>query len=284
MALQESSDRAGAFKLRSSWGAIRTPGNTFARQALLSYKALFLWLNWPAYVSNVFLRPGLIVAMFALMGQFARGDGAAEAYVIGLTAYAVPSIVMGGVLQSFYYERAFGTLSFLFASPAGRASAYYARGVLHLPNALLAVASALALSAVLLPIDAGRADWGAVTACFVAMAFSCTTCALFWGSFCIFFRDWQSFYSLMITVFLVFTGAIIPREVLPPGAYEFGGLLPTTFGIEGLREAFEGSGVRGIERELMLEGLIGTAYAVAGLGLFRALEAHARRSGAYDAG
>ena len=85
--------------------------STFWRQAYLSYKGLFLWLNWPAYVSNVFLRPGLIVAMFALMGEFARGDDAAAAYVIGLTAYAVPSIVFGGVLQSFYYERAFGTLS-----------------------------------------------------------------------------------------------------------------------------------------------------------------------------
>jgi ABC-type polysaccharide/polyol phosphate export permease len=284
MAIEQSGNRAGSawplsLRLSLAW----TPNSTFARQALLSYKGLFLWLNWPAYVSNVFLRPGLIVAMFALMGQFARGDGAAEAYVIGLTAYSVPSIVMGGVLQSFYYERAFGTLSYLFASPAPRASTFFARGMLHLPNALLAVGAALLLSALLLPIDTARADWGAMTLCFCVMAASCTACALCWGSLCIFFRDWQSFYSLAITVFLVFTGAIIPRDSLPPVAHEFGALLPTTFGIEGLRDAFEGAGVTTIGRKLALEALVGAAYAAGGLWGFRALEAHARRSGAYEA-
>ena len=189
---------------------------------------------------------------------------------------------MGGVLQGFYYERAFGTLSYLFASPASRASSFYARGVLHLPNALLAVGSALALSALLLPIDTARADWGAVTLCFVAMGVSCTACALFWGSFCIFFRDWQSFYSLMITLFLVFPGAIIPREVLPPVAREFGALLPTTFGIEGLRQGFEGAGVSVIWKQLALEVLIGAAYLVAALWVFRGLEAHAKRTGAFE--
>jgi ABC-type polysaccharide/polyol phosphate export permease len=257
--------------------------NTFWRQAYLSYKGLFLWLNWPAYASNVFLRPGLIVAMFALMGEFARGEDAAESYVIGLTAYAVPSIVFGGVLQSFYYERAFGTLSYLYASPAGRASGFYARGLLHLPNAVLAVAAALALSALLLPVDAAGADWVSVSACFLVMAATCTACALFWGSFCIFFRDWQSFYSLAITVFLVFTGAVIPRDDLPPVAYEFGALLPTTFGIDALRHAFDGAGLAAVRTDLVLEALVGAVYAVTALAVFKALEGHARRTGAYEA-
>jgi hypothetical protein len=66
-------------------GVLAREARLAGRQAYLSYKGLFLWLNWPAYVSNVFLRPGLIVAMFALTGRFARGEAAVEAYVIGLT-------------------------------------------------------------------------------------------------------------------------------------------------------------------------------------------------------
>jgi hypothetical protein len=155
---------------------------TLARQAYLSYKGLFLWLNAPAYVSNVLLRPGLIVAMFALTGRFARGEAAVEAYVIGLTAYAVPSIVMGGVLQSFYYERSFGTLSSVFASRGGRAGSYYARGVLHLPNAALVVIAALGFSAVFLQAGFGGANWGAVLACDTSMAAAAVACALCWAN------------------------------------------------------------------------------------------------------
>lgn len=256
---------------------------TLFRQAYLSYKGLFLWLNWPAYISNVFLRPGLIVAMFALTGHFARGRDAAEAYVIGLTAYSIPSIIMGGVLQGFYYERAFGTLSFFFASSGSRLASFFARGALHFPNAVLAVIASIVFSLLVLPTDFARADWASVTACYLTMGVSCTLCALCLGSFCVLFRDWQSFYSLAITLFLVFPGVIIPRSSLPHGALELGALLPTTFGVEALRRAFEGAGLSAVGGKLALEALVGAGYAVAGYGLFCWIEAHARRSGAYEA-
>ncbi len=256
---------------------------TLARQAYLSYKGLFLWLNWPAYVSNVFLRPGLIVAMFALTGRFARGEGAVEAYVIGLTAYAVPSIVMGGVLQGFYYERSFGTISFLFASRGSRVASFLTRGLLHLPNAVLVVVAALGFSAVFLHAGFRDANWGAVTACYVVMAVAATACALCWANLCIVLRDWLMLYSLMLTVFLVFTGAVIPRDELPLGLGVAGAALPVTHALGGLREAYAGAGLGAIASSLALEALVAIGYAVLGYVLFRAVEAHARRTGAYAA-
>ena len=253
------------------------------RQAYLSYKGLFLWLNWPAYVSNVFLRPGLIVAMFALTGRFARGEAAVEAYVIGLTAYAVPSIVMGGLLQSFYYERSFGTLSFFFASRGSRAVSLLTRGVPHLPNAALVVVAGLLFSGAFLHTRFEGANWGAVTACYVVMALASMACALCWANLCIVLRDWLVVYSLMLTVFLVFTGVAIPRDELPLGLGAVGAALPVTHGLAGLRAAFEGAGVSSVAAHLAREALVGVAYAIAGYALLRAIEAQARRSGAYAA-
>jgi hypothetical protein len=76
---------------------------------------------------------------------------------------------------------------------------------------------------------------------------------------------------------------IIPRSSLPHGALELGALLPTTFGVEALRRAFEGAGLSAVGGKLALEALVGAGYAVAGYGLFCWIEAHARRSGAYEA-
>jgi len=254
-----------------------------SREAYLSYKALFLWLNWPAYISNVIVRPGLIVAMFALTGRFARGEDAVESYVIGLTAYAVPSIVMGGVLQGFYYERSFGTIGFLYASRGSRVGSFFGRGLLHLPNAALVVAAALGFSNLFLHTGFGDANWGAVVACYALMVLAATACALCWANLCIVLRDWLMLYSLMLTVFLVLTGVIIPRDELPAGLGAVGAALPVTHALEGLRAAYAGAGVEVIATDLMLEAVVGVVYGVLGYGLFRAVEARARRSGAYAA-
>ena len=56
---------------------MQTLVGNFVTQSYLSYKALFFWLNWPAYTSNVFIRPVLLMAMFSLAGRFAGDEGAA---------------------------------------------------------------------------------------------------------------------------------------------------------------------------------------------------------------
>ena len=86
-------------------------------QAYLSYKGLFLWLNWPAFVSNVAIRPVLTLFMFALVGRFALDQDSAEYYMIGLSAHAVSGILLGGIIQGFFYERLFGTLSHILRVP-----------------------------------------------------------------------------------------------------------------------------------------------------------------------
>ena len=95
---------------------------TWYRQALLSYKGLFLWLNWPGYISNIFVRPVLLVMMFSLTGRFARGEDAAATFAIGMTAYGIANLLLGGIMQGFYYERAFATLGMLFTSRAAACS------------------------------------------------------------------------------------------------------------------------------------------------------------------
>ncbi len=251
-------------------------------QSMLSYRGLFLWLNWPGYLSNILFRPILAVVMFGLTGRFARGDDAAEAFAIGITAYGVANLVLGAILQGFYYERAFATLGFLFASSGSRLQNFLCRGVLHWPNAILSVAASLFAAHYIIGIDFGGANWGAVALGFILISTTMIPFALFLGNFCIPIRDWQAPYGLTQIAFLALTGAIIPRDDLPDGIRELGGLLPITHGLEAVRAAFDGASLSAVSDDLLLEAAVGIAYAVAGYVLFRTFETYARRSGAYE--
>jgi ABC-2 type transport system permease protein len=255
---------------------------TWYRQALLSYKGLFLWLNWPGYISNIFVRPVLLIMMFSLTGRFARGEEAAAAYAIGMSAYGIANLLLGGIMQGFYYERAFATLSMLFASSGSRLQNYLCRGVFHWPNALLSLAISLLAVRFVLGIEFGEANWPAVSLAFVLITTSTTLFALALGNLCIAIRDWQAPYGVTQIAFLTLSGALIPRADLPPGLRELGGLLPVTHGLQAVRAALEGASLKGVSDDLFLEAVVGAGYAVAGYALFRASETYARQTGAYE--
>lgn len=255
---------------------------TLARQAYLSYKALFGWLNWPAYISTIFFRPAFIVAIFGLTGRFARGDAASEHYIVGMTAFAIPHILMGAVLQSFASERAFATLGFLFASTGNRFQAYVSRSLLHYPNAMATVASSVVFAIIFLGTDFAAADWPLVVFCYLLMIASTLTFGLFLGNLAIAFRDWQVSFNIMQATFMSLTGAIIPLSALPVGLRQLSEVLPVTHGLMALRAAYGGASLSAIGDELAMEALIGLAYLSFGYVGFRGVEVYARRTGAYE--
>ena len=252
------------------------------RQALLSYKGLFLWLNWFGYISNIFLRPVLMVLLFSLTGRFARGESAVETFAIGMTAYGIANLLMGGIMQGFYYERSFATLSMLFASSGSRLQNYLCRGVFHWPNAIVGVVMGMLAAKFILGVDFAGANWPAASVAFVLMTTTVALFALFLGNFCIPVRDWQAIYGSTQIAFLALTGALIPTSSLPVGLHELSYVLPMTHGLEAARAAFDGAGLSTISDQLLLEALVGIAYGFAGFSLFRVFELRARQSGAYE--
>jgi hypothetical protein len=126
---------------------------SYLAQALYCYKGLFMWLSWPAYISNVFLRPVLFVVMFAILGRFTRSPAEAQEYMVGMAAYSIAWIIIAGVSQSFYYDRVFGTLPFVFGSSVNRMTNFFSRGALHLPNGLISVATGLLVAWLVLDLD-----------------------------------------------------------------------------------------------------------------------------------
>ena len=254
----------------------------FLIQSLATYKALFGWLSTASYVSNVVLRPALMVLLFGFVGRFAANEDGATFYVLGRVLYSIVWIHIAGIVQSFFYERTYGTASALFASPFNRFTNYLARGIFHFPNGLLAAGVSLLVAWPIFSLAMGDFNWLPVLAVMLAVSTSSVMFALFTGTIAITVRDYDSVYPAFAGVLLVLTGSVIPVSQLPDVFYGMSQILPLTHGLDAFRSAFAGAGFEVIADDIVLELGIGMGYLVTGFGIFKAFERSARRSGVFD--
>ena len=252
-------------------------------QAYYSYKGLFLWLNWPAYVSNVFIAPVVLVVMLTLTGRFAGESDSAEYYILGTAAYGISAILHGGILQSFYYERVFGTLSLIYASRSNRWPTYWTKGMLHYPNGILSASTSLFFGWLMLDLDIFRGKLGdsgrlaSAHTFFPAYPLLCSS-----ATFSIAFRNWFNTLLFANGILLTLTGVIIPTNELPGLLSEIGLILPLTHGLSAVRETFAGASIGSVGSDILYELVVGLSYLLAGGILFRLVEAHAKRTGTYE--
>ncbi len=251
-------------------------------QAYYSYKGLFLWLNWPAYISNIFIAPVVLVIMLTLTGRFAGASESVDSYILGVATYGIATILCGGILQSFFYERAFGTLSMIYASRSNRWISYWSKGMLHYPNGVLTASTSLFFGWLLLDLDLSRTNWPALVLLFALVSFSCLSFAMFLGNFSIAFRDWFIALTFANGILLALTGVIVPTSELPGLLGEVGHILPLTHGLSGLRESVAGAGIGTVKDDILYELILGLSYMLAGGVLFRLVEANAKRTGTYE--
>ena len=252
-------------------------------QMYLSYKGLFMWLNVTGYVSNAALRPVLMVVMVVLVGRFGRNFEALGEYIIGLAAYSCAYLILGGVMQSMYYDRGLGTMPLSFATAANRTMLYFSRGVLHMPNGIVTAIMSILAGWLLFDLNVGGTNWLLLAATILVIGVTATTFSLFIGTLSVVFNEWVSLYGFVVGVLFLLTGAIIPVSRLPGLLTEFSFLLPLTNGLFALRGAIEGTSIADMWPHLLAETGVGALYAIIGLVTFRLFEVYARRSGILEA-
>lgn len=257
---------------------------TLAVQSRFAYQALFYWLHPWGYVSNVFLNPLFQLLTFSLVATYATGEESAQRYMIGMISFAILWIVISGVLQTFAYDRQLGTLSLLFSTPVSRLYAFFSRGALHLPNGIISGLSTIALAALVVDLDISSLNWGTAAAAVALMSLGCMTLGLLMGCWTAIIQDWFVPNAAAQALLIPFTGVLVPIADLPPVASEVGVVLPLTHGVEALRQAFVGASIADVGGELVREGIVALAYGVVGYVSFRAMERHARRTGAFERG
>lgn len=254
----------------------------FLVQVYTTYKGLFGWLNWFAYISTVVFRPVVLVIIYSILGRFAGSPEVMRSYALGIAAYTMAVMVLPGITQCYTYDRSSGTLSFLFASPANRLENYLARAVLHYPNGLISFISTLVAAWIMVGLDFGSVNWAGFTFTVLVTALTITALGEFLGPFAIVFRDWANIQTALVGLILVFSGVIIPLNIFPAPIQEFAKLLPVTNGLVSIKSTFIGASLAETSGYIIREGLTGLAYLVLGYLGFSLFEKVAKQRGTLE--
>jgi ABC-2 type transport system permease protein len=254
----------------------------FVQQAYTTYNGLFAWLSVPGFISNVFVRPMGMVVLYAVLGRFAGNPVAVQDFVLGIATYTMVQLTFPAICQSYTYDRGFGTLAFMYASPASRFVNYISRMVFHYPSALLAFGASLAAASLIVEIGFGTVNWAVLIVALFVTAATITAFAQFIGIFAIVLRDWVNIQNVSCGILLILSGMIIPLGVFPEWVQELAKLLPTTNGLMAIRGAFAGAGFPEVVASIVREAATSLVYFALAFACFLSFERVAKQSGVLD--
>ena len=249
----------------------------FGRSVYLSYKGLFLWLNWPGYLSSVVLRPAIFVVMVWLVGSYVGDPDQTRNYLIGMASFGAIAVILAGTIQCFFYQQTFGTLPLVASARSSQVVQYVAYAGLHPLNGAITLTVSILSWGLLPDIGYGAANWALVCIAALILLFSSSTFGLLIANLALVYRDWFSIQVVAFGFLLLFAGVIIPVGALPTWIQWVSEVIPLTHALAAMREGFAGAAVGTATPDLLLEVGLGCVYLLAGMG-GHALVMHRLRS------
>jgi len=260
--------------LRSAW-------RIFWYGGLMSYGMLFNWARPSIYIPTLIGGPTFQLFFFAALGSYAT-DRSPAYFAIGNAVQVSVLAGVFGMTMAIANERWFGTLPAILATPANRAALFAGRFLPFVANGLLVSIYALIVGIIFLGVRLESSSLAVVGLALLTTVFSCTAIGALQGAISLRLRDGLFGANMIMMGILLFCGVNIPLAELPGWMQVVGHLLPFTHGLQAVREAADGAGIRQVGGLIGIEFLIGCAYAVVAFGLFSLLERSARQNATLD--
>ena len=243
---------------------------------LISYRALFNWINPVMYVTTMLGSPLFQVLFFAYLGRYSglRNDAF---FVVGNAVQICAMASIYGMTMGIANERQFQTLAPLLASPANRLALFLGRALPNIANGLVVSAFGFAVGVALLDFHLSWNQLAALAVVLVVTVTSCTAFGLVLGSIGLRARDVFFLSNLAYYLMLLFCGVNVPLSELPGWMAAIGRSAPLTHGIEAAREIAAGATLGSVGGLVLTELAIGLVYGAAAYGLFRLFELEGRR-------
>jgi ABC-2 type transport system permease protein len=248
---------------------------------LISYRALFNWINPITYTTTMLGSPLFQILFFTYLGRFTglRDD---TFFVVG---NAVQVCAMSGIYAmtlTIANERNYGTLSPILATPANRIALFLGRALPVIANGLFVSVFGFTVGLLFLDFELGWSQVPALAVVLVVTVSSCTGLGMLIGSIGLRARDVFFASNLVYFLMLLVCGVNIPVEELPGWLEAIGRVVPLTHGIEAAREVAAGAGLGDVAGLVGTELGIGLAFTAAAFALFRFFELEGRRSAALE--
>ncbi|HVC85795.1 MAG TPA: ABC transporter permease [Gaiellaceae bacterium] len=244
---------------------------------VMSYRALFNWINPWVFVPHTLGYPIFEILFFAYLGRFA-GVQSDKFFLIGNAFMAIAMTGFFGMGNAIGGERRSQTLATLLASPANRFALFLGRAVPSVLTGLVVSATAFSVCRVILGVHFHPSELGGLVVAALVASFACTSFGLCLGALGLRGRSVSLFADMIGGSMLLLSGANVPFDRLPGAVQALGRLLPLTHGIAAGRELGAGASLGAVSGLLGTEALVGCVYFGIGVVMLRVLEFEGRRS------
>ena len=243
---------------------------------LISFRALFNWLSPWIYVPSLLIAPIVQILLFAYMGR-AAGVQSDEFYVIGNAVQysAIPCLF--AMANTVAGERWTQTLGIVLVTPAHRVPLFLGRSLPVVINGFFVSMFSLVVGSLLLDVDIPRSAWLPLALVVAVAAASCTGLGLANAALGLRVRETAVMSNVLFGLLLIFSGANIALDELPPWMATVGSWLPLTHAIEAARELAAGATLADVSGLIGQEVALGVLYGAIGLLALRFLELEGRR-------
>jgi len=248
---------------------------------LISYRALFGWLDPRVYIPSMLGLPVFQILFFVYVGR-AAGAQSDEFYVVGNAIHGCAMAGLFGMSMTIGGERWTQTLSTVLATPANRAALFLGRAVPNVLNGLVVTAFGFAVGVALVEFELGAGEVPRLAVVVLVTTFSCTAFGLVIAAIGLRARDAFLYANLAWYLLLVFCGVNVALEDLPGWMQAVGRVLPLTHGIEAGREVAGGAALADVGNLLVIELGIGVVCAGLAYALLRFFEHESRRTASLE--
>ena len=255
---------------------MRIPLRVFFIGGLMSFRALFNFMQPSIYIPSMLVAPIFQILLFVYIGRSAKLESD-EFYVVGnaIQYAAVPCLfAMIFTISGERYQR---TLGYLLVTPAPRLPLFLGRALPVVVNGWVVAVFSLFVGGAIVGIDVPSSAYAPLALAALVSAYSCTGLGLLGAGVGLLMREQALLANIFFGLLLVFTGANVPVDSLPGWMQAVSNVLPFTHGIEAGRQIADGATLGDVSGLLATEAAIGTVYAALGYAFIRGAETLSRR-------
>lgn len=256
--------------------------NRFFRQSIMSFKALFGWLDPKLYVVIKLINPIMEICFYILLAGYVYKTKDLTPWIIGKSFLLCTSNTIFGIGSVLREERFSGTLKAVIAAPANKLLVFLGRGFMHIVDASLSVVIGLFIGYLLFGMRLSNINFLSFTLTIIIAMFSASGLGLLISSFGLISRDMNLLMNTVSMCIFGLSGAIFPIDRLPIILQKLSLCIPITRSIKAARLITNGGSSNVIYSLLFQELMVGFAYALAGYLLLRILEEIARKRATLD--
>lgn len=243
----------------------------FFRQSVISYKALFGYLDPILYMMVKIISPLFQLCFFGLLAKYTHSPDEITPIIVSNIILLSSFNAIFGVGLVIREERFLGTLNSVLLSPSNRFLVFYGRAFIHIIDALSTVIIGLIFGIFFLNVNISGFEMLIIITTSLVAIFSISGFGLLIGSLGIIISDINMLLNSINLILISLSGANFPISTLPLVLRKLSLFLPYTHSVSAIKLLFT-SNTNGMITLVMTEFLLGCSYTIVAYKLFSKIE------------